>query len=62
MQLIEKRIGLEMFLNKLSMISKSDYFTDSLRKPEPKNLQTSGVMFDYEFCRLFRSLEGSFLL
>ncbi|KAG1714455.1 General vesicular transport factor p115 [Nymphon striatum] len=57
-QLIEKRIGLETFLNKLGTISKSDYYTKSLHKPEPKYLQTTGIMFDYEFCRLFRSLEG----
>uniref|UniRef100_A0A1Z5L0I5 Proteasome subunit beta type n=1 Tax=Ornithodoros moubata TaxID=6938 RepID=A0A1Z5L0I5_ORNMO len=48
-QLLEKRVGLETFVDKLS---------EAAQRPQLKYKHPSEVFFDYEFCRLFKSLEG----
>ncbi|XP_054155368.1 general vesicular transport factor p115-like [Oppia nitens] len=57
-QLIVKRIGLEIFLDKLGFISKSESYSQAVQKPQLSYKRTEDVIFDYEFCRLFKSLEG----
>lgn len=57
-QLIVKRIGLETFIDKLVAITKSEHYSRAAQNPHLKFMQSSDVLFDYEFCRLFKSLEG----
>lgn len=57
-QLIIKRIGLETFLDKLSSVSKNESYTQAVQRPQLSYRKTDDVIFDYEFCRLFKSLEG----
>ncbi len=57
-QLIVKRIGLEIFLDKLGSISKNESYSQAVQKPQLSYRKTDDVIFDYEFCRLFKSLEG----
>lgn len=57
-QLIRKRIGLETFLDKLSIVSKNEHYSKAAQNPHLKFKQPSEVLFDYEFCKLFKSLEG----
>lgn len=57
-QIIMKRIGLETFLDKLNGVSKNDRYSQAAQKPHPKYKQPCDVLLDYEFCRLFKSLEG----
>uniref|UniRef100_A0A2L2YBC6 Putative er-golgi vesicle-tethering protein n=1 Tax=Parasteatoda tepidariorum TaxID=114398 RepID=A0A2L2YBC6_PARTP len=57
-QLIIKRIGLETFLDKLVAITKNENYSRAAQNPHLKFKQPSEVLFDYEFCRLFKCLEG----
>lgn len=57
-QLIVKRIGLEMFHDKLSTVTKHERYSQAAQRPQPNYRQPSDVLFDFEFCRLFKSLEG----
>lgn len=57
-QLIVKRIGLETFFDKLSSISKNENYSQAGQKPQPKHKKPDNAIFNYEFCRLFKSLEG----
>ncbi|XP_035216666.1 general vesicular transport factor p115-like isoform X2 [Stegodyphus dumicola] len=57
-QLIVKRIGLETFLDKLVAVTKNESYSRAAQNPHLKFKQPSEVLFDYEFCRLFKSLEG----
>ncbi|XP_076327390.1 general vesicular transport factor p115 isoform X1 [Tachypleus tridentatus] len=58
-QLILKRIGQETFFDKLGSVSKHELYSRAAQKPHLKYKQPSEVLFDYEFCRLFKSLEGA---
>lgn len=60
-QLIIKRVKVETFVNKLNMISKHESFCKAARAPHVKYNQASEVLYDFEFCRLFKSLEGSII-
>ncbi|KAH3872422.1 general vesicular transport factor p115-like isoform X2 [Dreissena polymorpha] len=56
-QIIEKRIGLEAFTNKLSHVTKSENYTRAIKKPHLNYKQPSEVFFDHEFSRLFKDVE-----
>ncbi|GFQ88179.1 general vesicular transport factor p115 [Trichonephila clavata] len=58
-QLIVKRIGLETFLDKLVAVTKNENYSRAAQNPHLKFKQPSEVLFDFEFCRLFKSLEGT---
>ncbi|GFU40406.1 general vesicular transport factor p115 [Trichonephila clavipes] len=58
-QLIVKRIGLETFLDKLVAVTKNENYSRAAQNPHLKFKQPSEVLFDYEFCRLFKSLEST---
>lgn len=57
-QIIEKRIGLETFTEKLSQVPKNESYTKAAKKPHVSYKQSSEVTFDYEFTRIFKALEG----
>lgn len=59
-QIIEKRIGLETFTEKLSQVPKTESYTKAAKKPHVNYKQSSEVTFDYEFTRTFKALEGQF--
>lgn len=59
-QLIVKRIGLDTFIDKLVAITKNEHYSRAAQNPHLKFKDPSEVLFDYEFCRLFKSLEGIF--
>ncbi|OTF80072.1 hypothetical protein BLA29_007827, partial [Euroglyphus maynei] len=56
-QLITNRIGREIFIDKLSLISKNEKFSQAIQKPQLAYQKASDVLFDYEFCNLFRKQE-----
>ncbi|XP_078317868.1 general vesicular transport factor p115-like [Crassostrea virginica] len=56
-QIIEKRIGLETFTEKLSQVPKNESYTKAAKKPHVSYKQSSEVVFDYEFTRIFKALE-----
>ena len=59
-QLIEKRIGLEAFVEKLDMVSKHEMYTLAAQKPQLRFTSADSMMLDYEFTALFKQLEGMF--
>jgi hypothetical protein len=59
-QIIEKRIGLEMFTDKLGQVPKFEGYTKAAKRPNVHYKQSNEVIFDYEFTRIFKSLESKF--
>ncbi|KAG7163979.1 General vesicular transport factor p115-like [Homarus americanus] len=58
-QLVTDRIGAENFSDKLSNISRTEVYTKAAKSPQQAAKQPSDLVFDHEFCRLFKSLEVS---
>ena len=57
-QIIEKRIGLEMFTDKLSQITKHERYSQAAKRPQISQQYPSEILFDYEFTRLVKKLES----
>lgn len=57
-QIIEKRIGVETFTDKLTQIPKHESYTKAAKKPNLNYKQPNEVIFDYGFTKLFKSLES----
>ncbi|XP_048366579.1 general vesicular transport factor p115 isoform X5 [Sphaerodactylus townsendi] len=57
-QLIEKRIGKENFIEKLGFISKHELYSRAAQKPQPNFSSPEYMMFDHEFTKLVKELEG----
>ncbi|XP_058948947.2 general vesicular transport factor p115-like [Pocillopora verrucosa] len=57
--LIIKRIGSDNLLDKISFISKSEFFTAAVKSPEIKVESEKHVLFDHEFTKLFKKLEAA---
>ncbi|XP_060071350.1 general vesicular transport factor p115-like [Ylistrum balloti] len=60
-QIIEKRIGLESFSDKLTQIPKNESYTNAAKKPNFTYKHPSEVVFDFEFTRIFKTLEVDIL-
>lgn len=60
LQLILKRIGLEMFTKKLGEASKHEAYSRAAKLPQIRVKSSSELMLDYEFCKLLKTLEGKF--
>lgn len=57
-QLITRRIGVETFLDKLAEASKHEVYSKALKHPQIHIGSPEEVQLDYEFCRLYRTLEA----
>ena len=57
-QLLIKRIGLETFGGKLSEVSRHESYSKAGKQPQIRIKSASDLLLDYEFCKLFKSLEG----
>ncbi|XP_023946414.1 general vesicular transport factor p115 isoform X2 [Bicyclus anynana] len=57
-QLLVKRIGVEVFTAKLSEVCKHELYNKAAKHPQLRVGCPVDVLIDYEFCRLFKSLEG----
>lgn len=56
-QLIEKRIGYEVFMDKLSEVTKHEAHNRALKHPQIKCHEASELVFDHKFCSQFKHLE-----
>ncbi|KAM7156963.1 general vesicular transport factor p115 isoform 6-T7 [Molossus nigricans] len=57
-QIIEKRIGKENFIEKLGFISKHELYSRASQKPQPNFPSPEYMIFDHEFTKLVKELEG----
>ena len=57
MQLVEKRIGVEIFLDKLSEVSKHEAYNRALKHPQIKCGKPGDLVFDHSFCIQFKQQE-----
>ncbi|KAL2098261.1 hypothetical protein ACEWY4_007468 [Coilia grayii] len=57
-QLIEKRIGKENFVEKLGFITKHELYSRAAQKPQPVFSTPEHMLFDHEFTKLVKELEG----
>jgi len=56
-QLVQKRLGKDMFLDKISDIPKHESYIRALKSPQLKCASTADLLFDHMFCELFRSVD-----
>ncbi len=56
-QLIEKRIGYEVFMDKLGEVAKHEAYNRALKHPQPKCHEANDLVFDHKFCSKFKHLE-----
>ena len=61
-QVIEKRIGVERFTDKLLQVSKHEGYTKAAKQPQLVYKSSTEVFFDYEFTKLFRKFESEYRL
>ncbi|XP_023655119.2 general vesicular transport factor p115 isoform X1 [Paramormyrops kingsleyae] len=57
-QLIDRRIGKENFVEKLGFINKHELYSRAAQKPQPSFSSPEQMLFDHEFTRLVKELEG----
>ncbi|XP_013399199.1 general vesicular transport factor p115-like [Lingula anatina] len=57
-QVIERRIGLETFTDKLTQVPKYESYNKAAKKPQLTHKHPSEVLFDFEFTRHFKVLEN----
>ena len=57
LQLIEKRIGIENYLDKLGEIGKHEAYNKALKHPQLKCSDFTELIFDNKFCQNFKHLE-----
>ncbi|XP_059057856.1 general vesicular transport factor p115 [Achroia grisella] len=57
-QLLLKRIGMETFTAKLSEVTKHELYNKAAKHPQLRVKTPPEILIDYEFCRLFKGLEG----
>lgn len=57
-QLIEKRIGKENFVEKLVFVAKHELYSRAAQKPQPVFPSPEQMLFDHEFTKLVKELEG----
>ena len=60
--IIEQRIGMEHFTDKLCQLPKHESYSHAAKKPQLTCRQPSEVIFDFEFTRLFKRLESKSML
>lgn len=57
-QLLIKRIGLETYVSKLGEVSKHESYSNAIKQPQLKVKSSNDLLLNYEFCRLFKSIEN----
>lgn len=57
-QLLNKRIGIDAFIDKINKISNHETYSATLQKPLIKFKSIDDVILDHEFCKLFKSIEN----
>lgn len=57
-QLVIKRIGIETFTGKLNEVNKHESYSKAAKQPQIRIKSSSDLLLDYEFCKLFKALEG----
>jgi len=57
-QLIAKRVGMEVFIDKLGNVSKQEIYARTAKHPQLHASSASQLLLDHEFCKLFKALEG----
>jgi hypothetical protein len=60
LQLLVKRIGLETFTGKLNEVSKHESYSKTAKQPQIRIKSAADLLLDFEFCKLFKGLEGEF--
>ncbi|VDP12211.1 unnamed protein product [Soboliphyme baturini] len=61
MQIVQNRIGVTTFVEKLERVSKSEFYAHAAQKPQPRASSPSQLMFDHEFTKLFHNFEPEVL-
>ncbi|TMS38604.1 hypothetical protein L596_005294 [Steinernema carpocapsae] len=57
--LIERRVGRETLAERMDGVSKSEQYVRAAQRPQPYVKSHTELLLDYQFTKLFKSLEGS---
>lgn len=57
-QLVEKRVGIETYLAKLSEVSRHEAYSRAAKQPQIKAQYANELLLEFEFCKLFKALES----
>ncbi|XP_060522041.1 general vesicular transport factor p115 [Cylas formicarius] len=57
-QLIEKRVGIETYCNKLSEVFRHEVYAKAAKQPQIRARQSGELLLEFEFCKLFKAMEG----
>lgn len=57
-QLIEKRVTMETYAAKLSLISRHEVYAKAAKQPQIQAKDGSELLLEFEFCKLFKALES----
>lgn len=61
-KLIQNRIGVDVFTEKLASIAKNEKYSHALQKPYLDHfVKNNDIIFDFEFCNLFKLQEANIL-
>jgi len=55
--LVQKRLGSDMFIDKIGDIPKHEGYIRALKSPQLRCGSTADLLFDHQFCELFRSVD-----
>ncbi|XP_025090466.1 general vesicular transport factor p115-like [Pomacea canaliculata] len=61
-EVIQNRIGEEVFADKLTQVAKNENYTRAAKKPHLNYKHPSEIVFDHEFTKLFKNLENDVLV
>ncbi|XP_034952412.1 general vesicular transport factor p115 [Chelonus insularis] len=59
--LIEKRVGIERFLDAIGGLARHEVYSRTLKHPQPSAKNSGDLLLDHEFCRLSKALEGTIM-
>lgn len=57
-ELIVARVGLERFCDSLACVTKHDLYSKAFQRSQPVGDSASNMLFDHNFTKLFKNLEG----
>lgn len=57
-QLIEKRVGIDMYLTKLGEISRHENYAKAAKQPQIVASSGGDLLLEFEFCKLFKKMEA----
>lgn len=56
--IINRRVGMESVAEALEGLTKTEFYIRAIQKPLPTVASAQELLLEYQFCKLFKTLEG----